>query len=78
MAHLPSNIKEGFSDNAAYSEKGIEMSSQAYDIQETYKPKELLGNIYLLFGLFNWSNQETPSYLGSIHKLILECKSDDR
>ena len=75
MVHLLSNNVKAFSDNPAYAPKGITICAHVCKSQEHHKPKTLLSNLRLLFGLYQGSTQETTSYLGAICNLILRCKS---
>ena len=51
------------------------MRAQVCEIQDPCKSNSLLANICLIFVLSKGSTQETVSYLGTIQKLILQCKS---
>ena len=63
MVHIPSTTTEEFSDNMAYSQKGIAIWDQVCDIQEPRTPKVILDNLCLLFGLYQWSTREIARYL---------------
>ena len=70
MDHFPPKTIETFSDNAAYSQKVIDIWAQVCEIQETFTPKDLLSNLRLLFVLSQGSTKETASYLVTIRILI--------
>ena len=74
MIQIPSRTIKTFSENLAYTRKGIYMWSQVCERQQPHTLNDLLANLHMLFILYQVSTQETPSYLGKIRNLILQFK----